>query len=94
MVAERKNFFKKLRDENENFLIHIIGHGIKIFSTMVLLKLIYIVSNLIFSEEPPVVKYMESLSSWGMLAIFTILVIFDIYDTACISRQKRRNIYE
>lgn len=75
-----KGFFDKLWNENKDFITHIIGHGVKIVISMVILKLIYIISDFLFSEKPKMLQYMENLSSWGMLAIFFILLIFEIYD--------------
>ena len=75
-----KDFMCKLREDNEIFTLHITGHGVKILFTMVYLKLIYTIGDLIFSERPKMLHYMEFLSEFVLFALFFILVLFDFYD--------------
>lgn len=90
-----KEFIKKLWCDNELFLLHIAGHGVKVIFSGLVLKSIDLIGNLLFSEIPPVIKYMEYVSTFGLLAIFFILVLFEIYDIICIKRTRiRRNTYE
>jgi hypothetical protein len=82
-------FIDRVWHDNEAFIFHVTGHGVKIVCTMVCLKLIYIISYLMFSEKPKIVEYMEYLSNFGLLAIFFVLVIFDIYDVYIVKKYKR-----
>jgi len=75
--------------DNEVFMFHVTGHVLKIAYTIFCLKLIYIISYLMFSEKPKFVEYMESLSNFGILAIFFVLMIFDIYDVYIVKKYKR-----
>lgn len=87
-----KEFIYKLWDSNKEFVFHISGHGIKIVCTILILKLIYTISDLSFTEKPKIMIYMEDLSAFGTIAIFFILVIFDIYDIIIYSIKQKRNI--
>lgn len=85
-------FIDRLWDDNKEFIVNVIGHGVKILLTMAVMKIIYLTSDLLFSEKPKIMKYMEDLSAWGLLAIFFILVLFDTIDIIKTRKQKiRRN---
>lgn len=79
----------RLCNDNMDFLYHVAGHGIRLLFTMVILKIISVSSNVLYTEEPIIITYMESISSSGLLAIFLIQVLFDIYDTVRIHRQNK-----
>lgn len=82
-------FIDRLWHENEIFIFHLMGHGVKIVCTMVFLKIINLISYLMFSEKPKIVEYMEYFSNFGLLAIFFVLAIFDIYDVYFVKKYKK-----
>ena len=83
------NFIDRVWHDNEVFMFHATGHVVKIAYTIVCLKLIYIISYLMFPEKPKFVEDMEYLSNFGMLTIFFVLMIFDIYDVYIVKKYKR-----
>ena len=82
-------FIDRVWHDNEIFVFHVTGHGVRVVLTMVYLKIIYIISYLMFSERPKIVEYMEYLSNFCLLAIFFVLVIFDIYDVYIAKKYKK-----
>lgn len=72
--------FDKLLSNNKVYMCAIIGHGMTIGLTAIVLKIIYLLNDLLFPEPPTIIEYMETLSWFGIVIMFLILVIFDICD--------------
>ena len=75
-----RKIFDKLLFNNKVYICAIIGHGITISLTAVILKFVYTLNGLLFSEPPQILEHMETLSWFGIAIMFLILVIFDIYE--------------
>lgn len=80
-------FLQKIWENNEQFIFHIASDSLRIFFTFIFLKLIFIFGNLFYKEKPIILEYMEFLSTFGLIAIFFILIIFDFYDFLKIKRK-------
>ena len=72
--------FDKLLSNNKVYMCAIIGHGMTISLTALILKIVYMLNDLLFPELPTIIEYMETLSWFGIAIMFLILIIFDIFD--------------
>ena len=79
VTCRNQNFFRVIWNDNVEFIRHLVGDVIKIVLTMLSLKLIIIIAGCIFTEKPLIIEYMEMASYIGILVIFIIYTILDIY---------------
>lgn len=72
-------FLKKVWGDNIEFIGHLLGDIIKILLTIGSLKIIMISTSLLFTEKPTIIQCMEIASYIGILIIFIIYIISDVY---------------
>jgi hypothetical protein len=75
----KQNFLRRVWNDNVEFIRHLLGDVIKILLTIGSLKLITIIVSHLFTEKPTIINYMEMASYIGILIIFIIYIVFDIY---------------
>ena len=68
----KQNFFRRVWNDNVEFIRHLLGDVIKILLTIVSLKLIIIIISHLFTEKPAIINYMEMASYIGILIILSL----------------------
>lgn len=75
----KPTFLISMWKRNKTYLIHLLDEFIKLFFTFLVLWLLMIILNFLFTEEPLLIKCMEVAAHFGILLIFLIDIASDIY---------------
>ena len=72
-------FIRKIWDDAKPYIIYILSDTIKLLLTLGILKIILLTTDILFTEKPKIIQYVEIASYLGVLMIFIIDVCSNIY---------------
>ena len=75
-----QNFFKWIWKDNVEFVKHLLSDIVKIVLTIGSLKIIIIIVDIVVTEKLIIIRYMEMAAHIGILLIFVIYIVRDIYN--------------